>query len=90
MFRGYNNSDATAGIEIYFDPAPTGIKCGDKIVEQTVGKVFMEGTLVPEGPEVKFQRLGFHDLLIGYIADHNFRKVRLSGFRTDAGEFTGV
>ena len=90
MFRGHNNSDATAGIEVYFDPAPTRIKCSDKIVEQTVGKMFMEGTLVPEGPEVKLERFGFHNLLIGHIADHDFRKVGLSGFGTNAGEFTGV
>ena len=69
MFRGYHDSNPTPGIEVNFHPAPAGFESGDQVVQEQVGKVFVESALVAECPEVQLQGFGLHDLLVGDIAD---------------------
>ena len=56
MLGGHYNTNSSTGIEIDFDPAPTGIESTYEIVEKAVGKVFVESALITECPEVKLER----------------------------------
>ena len=52
--------------------------------------MFVEDALVPKGPEIEFEGLGFHDAFFGYVANANLGEVRLAGSRAQAGELVGL
>jgi len=52
--------------------------------------MFVEDALVPKGPEIEFEGLGFDDAFFGYVANANLGEVRLAGSRAQASEFVGL
>ncbi len=48
--------------------------------------MFVEDALVPKGPKVEFEGLGFDDTLFGHVANANLGEVRLAGSRAQAGK----
>ncbi len=51
---------------------------GDEIIKNLVHDRLVERSGIPEGGEVKFQRLGFDTKLVGNIFDADFSEVRLT------------
>ena len=52
--------------------------------------MFVEDALVPKGPKIEFEGLGFHYAFFGYVANANLGEVRLAGSRAQASEFVGL
>ena len=52
--------------------------------------MFVEDALVPKGPEIEFEGLGFHYAFFGYVANANLGEVRLAGSRAQACELVGL
>ena len=48
--------------------------------------MFVKDTLVPKGPEVELERLGFDYAFFGHVANANLGEIRLAGRRAQAGE----
>ena len=90
MFGQDLDPNSAPGVEVDFDPAPFGGEGIDQVVEQQVCEMFVENPLVPIAPEVELEGFGFHDLLIGDVADEDFGEVRLAGLGTQAGELIGT
>ena len=59
---------------------------GHQIVEDPIGDVLVEDSLVAEGLEIQFQALQFHAGLIGHVAEREGAEVWLAGLRADRGE----
>jgi hypothetical protein len=72
------------------DLAPAGGQGLDQVVQDRVGRMFVEDPLVPERPQVKFERFGLQDLSVGGILNGQTRKIGLPRRRADTGEFIGA
>src|SRR5688572_271969 len=59
----------------------------DEIVENLIDDILVKHALRAKRPEIELQRLELDAQLVGYIADPNGAKVRLSGTRANTSEF---
>lgn len=84
------DGDASAGGEFapYFDVL--GIHQFDQILHDLIDAILVEVTVIAERIQVKLERLAFYHALRGHIGDVDGRKVRLTGDRTERGEFGAV
>ena len=62
----------------------------DQVLHDDVHTVLVKVTVVAETEQIQFQTLAFHHLHIRQIADTDFRKIRLSGNRTQTGKLRAV
>ena len=54
MLCGHGRVNSAADIEIGGQAHESGLECGDQIVENPVGEVFVKTALVAKAPEVDF------------------------------------
>jgi hypothetical protein len=59
----------------------------EKVVEDSVGHIFVENTFVAEPLQVQLKALELDTLLVRNVAKHERSEVWLAGFRTDRSEF---
>ena len=62
-----------------FDSHAAGIAHGDKIIENSIHDLFIEGGCIAKRGEVIFQGFRLHAFDGGHVFDHEFGKVRLAG-----------
>src|SRR5713101_8015556 len=82
----HDGLDAAAHAEIahHLDPARPGH--GHHVVETAVGDVFVEGALVPVGPDVELDALELDEVPVGAVPDPDGGEVRLARLGAQAGE----
>lgn len=61
-----------------------------QIFHYNIHTIFMKGSMITETEKIEFQALAFYHFYIGNVADTYFRKVRLSGNRTQTCELRAV
>jgi hypothetical protein len=64
-FHGDRYSSADGKFRRHF--APAGSQQRDQVIQNHIGYVLVKDPLIAESPEVKFERFGFEDLLIGLV-----------------------
>lgn len=89
VFRADRDGDAAANLKGTGDLAPHGVECLNQIVENLIGQMLMENTLVTEGPIVEFQRLGFHNAWPWNVTNRQRGKIGLTCSRAKTGELRG-
>ena len=62
----------------------------NQVFHYNIHTIFVESTMIAKTEKVQFQALAFHHLYIRNITDTDFCKVRLPGYRTQAGEFRTI
>jgi len=82
--------DAAAHIEAGGQPHEAGLGRGDQIIENAVGHGFMEGALVPIGPDIQLQGFQFHTVPIRDIFEVQGGEIGLARLGAEAGEFGDV
>ena len=83
-------ADAASWGEISADDGLARVDCADDVSEDAIDDFFVEGLVVAEGGEVKFQRFGLDAVFAGDVADLNARGIGLAGYRTERGEFRKI
>ena len=78
---------AAARIPIAADAQPFGLEQRHELLADGDGAVLVEGAVVAEAREIKFQRLRLHQPLARHIVDHEMGEIRLAGDRAERGEF---
>ena len=73
-------------VEIGFQLHPERIAGCHEIVEDPIGDVLVEDSLVAEGLEIQFKALQLHAGLIGHVAEREGAEVWLAGLRAYRGE----
>src|SRR5262245_17851535 len=86
MGRGDHRVDAAADPEITHHGHAARPDRGHQVVEDAVGDVLVEVSLVAERPEVELQRLQLDAQARRDVLDADGREVRLPGPRAQAGE----
>ena len=83
-------ADAASWGEISADDGLARVDCADDVSEDAIDDFFVEGLVVAEGGEVKFERFGLDAVFAGDVADLNARGIGLAGYRTERGEFRKI
>ena len=86
MLGDHRGEDAAAHVELRGEAHEPRLRRGDQIVQNAVGHIFVEMTLIAERPHVKFKALQFHALLIRNVIKDQGGKIGLTGFGAEAGE----
>lgn len=82
--------NAPADIKIGFDRHPSWAGGLYEIVKDPVRNRLMEGAFVTVAPEIKLQAFQLNTEFVRKVSDSDRRKVRLSGLRTQTGEFRTI
>lgn len=86
MRDGNDGVDAAADIEVGDQLHGAGLAGLDEVVQDPVRDRLMKVALVPEGPEVEFERFQLDAQLVRDIGERQGREVRLAGLRAEAGK----
>jgi len=87
MLGDHGGVDAATDIEFGGQAHEAGLAGRDQVGQDPVGDGFVESAFFAKRPDVHFQGLEFDAGLIGNVLDFERGKVRLAGFRAQAGEF---
>ena len=90
MFCNNAGVNAAADIKISAQTHKPWLDGLYEIRQNPVGDVFMESALVAIRPDIQFKGLELNTKLVGNVLQMQFSKVRLAGFRAQAGEFRRV
>lgn len=84
------NGEAASGEEFapYFDVP--GMEQFNQVGHDDIHTIFMEVAVISETEEVKLERFTFYHVLVRDIGNINGSKIRLAGFRAQAGKFGTV
>ena len=88
--RLHHRVDPTPHEPVGRDRHAAGGDGGHQVVEDPVGHVLVEATLVAVAPQVQLERLELHQRLVGHVGDAHRGEVGLPGQRAEAGELRGV
>jgi len=78
------NSAADMEIADYF--TANRLAGSNKIIQDLIGHVFVEYSLISVGDDVELQRFELDNFLIGYVCDSNRGEIGLSCFGADRGK----
>ncbi len=78
--------DAAANVEDSGQAHEARLGRFNQFVENLVGHGFVEAAFIAEAPDVHFERLQFHARFFGDVLKIQRAEIRLTGFRTEAGE----
>ena len=84
------NGEAASGEEFapYFDVP--GMEQFNQVGHDDIHTIFMEVAVISETEEVKLERFTFYHVLVRDIGNINGSKIRLAGFRAQAGKLGTV
>ena len=86
ILRAHRERDSSTGGELRGHDCLARRACSHEIVQNAVRDRFIEGTLMPIGSKIKFERFAFDTEPIGYVIDIDPGKIRLARDRTNGSE----
>ena len=86
MFGNHGRIDAAADIELGCQSGKSGRHDGSQVVQNLVGDGFVERALIAITPHVLLQCLELYAALVRNVFQVQGCKIRLPGFRAQAGE----
>jgi len=86
MCNGNNGVDTASDVEVGNQLHGAGLASLDEVVQDPVRDRLVEVALVPEGPEVEFERFQLDAQLVRDIGERQGREVRLAGLWAEAGK----
>lgn len=86
MLGGDDGVDPSADLEVAHDRHLSGFDGTDQVVQDPVGHVLVEMTLVAKRPQVELQGLQFDAKKVRDVANCEGGEVRLPGLRAQASE----
>ena len=89
MRCSHGGENATADFPNGFDSHSPRRKRPHEIVEDGVRDGFVERAFIAERPDVHLEAFEFDEKFVGHIGDANRREIRLTGDRTQTGQFVG-
>ncbi len=86
VFDGNDTADAATRPPVAFQFGIARLRDGDKIVEYSIGHVFVKNSLISESLEVQLEAFQFHAKLVRDVAKHQGTKVGLARFWANRGK----
>src|SRR5262249_23898247 len=80
---------AAARIPIAADAQEFRLEQRDEFLADRDGAILVEGADIAEAAEIELERLRLEEPFFWRVVDHEVRKIRLAGDRTECGEFRG-
>src|SRR5580698_8191481 len=87
MLHDDGGVDSAANVEFGHQTHEARRRCANQLAQDLVGHRLVKGAPVAERPDVQLQRFQLDAALIGDVFELESREVRLTGLRTQAGEF---